>query len=959
MKRFFVFCIIIIVSVSIGYMSYFFLQDNEAIVMEETFFQLNAGESRQLELERIKPKSSTEITYTVDDPNIVELNQETKQITALTGGVATITISCTNENINDIIVEVNVGNGTEQYPYYIRSQADLRLIGVTDAGNEFGSDDCYRLVNDITLSDAWVPIANFSGVFYGDFHTIYNLNITGTKNNAGLFASVDQSGIVQYLNFENVNIEGQFDNVGVVAGVNYGDIRTCYAKGKVINTNATLTSTTGGLIGLNAAYGEAYAEAHLSKSTAYMTVKGSGKVGGLIGANQGGYLYNSYIMSGSTVEGTLAESRVGGLVGSNESIYSKASVIKDCYSLASLTVVGADTAGHVLGYNQFDSEVEESSRILNLIVGSYYLIIEESTLSGVGGYIDVDPSATANDLFAKGIMGIKGKTLGELKDKNTFASHINRRKGTELLVWDFNDAWMIPENSTPVINVDGANVGIALSTINIGGNTLNSSGQLTSETFNLAGKFTIVDDIDMGGAVITPIGSIDDGFRGVLVGEWIEEKQRYPKIFNYVLASGENVGLFACIESKGEITNLSFEQVSTLDNENNAITVNTFGALAGINNGSLTNVTYQGDNTVKVKGTGNASEVYVGGLVGINNGSLNDCHGVVGVLNMTSMNGVSSYLGGLVGKNSKSISLSDVSGGDIILDAGYNGGVGGIAGINVNRANMTGGTDVATISSCFNAGAFVKAGQNYAVSASSIHQFDAHFAGGIVGTLKSGSVTRSFASNMVEGFVVGGVAGLCTDYIAECSFEGEVLGHRAGGLVGYQLGSSTIENNNVTGVIKSTDVSFNVGDNYSATSFKAGLVAITERRNDVRPKVRHNFINCTFGATTGSNYGVTASPRSLTNKTGIVTANIVNKGRTGGLSSNDGAVTGLIKDWFTDEQTYEISDNEAQGNASGGYKTFIDLKFSESIWEFGLSGYPTLKNVVKNPAVDGSGDLEL
>ncbi|MBR1984694.1 MAG: hypothetical protein IKA31_03050, partial [Clostridia bacterium] len=95
--------------------------------------------------------------------------------------------------------------------------------------------------------------------------------------------------------------------------------------------------------------------------------------------------------------------------------------------------------------------------------------------------------------------------------------------------------------------------GIALSTINIGGNTLNSSGQLTSETFNLAGKFTIVDDIDMGGVVITPIGSIDDGCRGVLVGEWIEEKQRYPKIFNYVLASGENVGgnviLYAQYES--------------------------------------------------------------------------------------------------------------------------------------------------------------------------------------------------------------------------------------------------------------------------------------------------------------------------------------------------------------------------------------------------------------------------
>ena len=55
----------------------------------------------------------------------------------------------------------------------------------------------------------------------------------------------------------------------------------------------------------------------------------------------------------------------------------------------------------------------------------------------------------------------------------------------------------------------------------------------------------------------------------------------------------------------------------------------------------------------------------------------------------------------------------------------------------------------------------------------------------------------------------------------------------------------------------------------------------------------------------------------------------------------------MLKNWFTDEQTYTIGDEEAKGNSSGGYKKFVDLKFSESVWEFGLSGYPTLKNVAK------------
>ena len=70
---------------------------------------------------------------------------------------------------------------------------------------KYGLNKCYKLVNNINLADGysetgyWIPIATgdgngFTGNFDGNGYTVYNLNVTGTREYAGLFGCVNLSG---------------------------------------------------------------------------------------------------------------------------------------------------------------------------------------------------------------------------------------------------------------------------------------------------------------------------------------------------------------------------------------------------------------------------------------------------------------------------------------------------------------------------------------------------------------------------------------------------------------------------------------------------------------------------------------------------------------------------------------------------------------------------------------------
>ena len=95
------------------------------------------------------------------------------------------------------ISKLNVWSGTEDDPYQISTGAELAyLASIANAGKSKNGVK-YILVSDIDLANReWTPIgvSRFDSFFDGNGYTVYNLNVTGTREYAGLFGCVNLSG---------------------------------------------------------------------------------------------------------------------------------------------------------------------------------------------------------------------------------------------------------------------------------------------------------------------------------------------------------------------------------------------------------------------------------------------------------------------------------------------------------------------------------------------------------------------------------------------------------------------------------------------------------------------------------------------------------------------------------------------------------------------------------------------
>ncbi len=181
------------------------------------------------------------------------------------------------------------GKGEAQDPFIISDYNDLMEFR-NNTALRIGH---YRLESDIDLSGNVytnsIVTENFYGHFNGNGKTIDNLVIEGVSN-LGLFSSL--FGSVKMLALENVSIISSGNNVGGLAGNNYGDISSCYCTG---------------------------------------SVSGEGdQIGCLVGSNISGTISNSYSV-GTVIGGDYA----GGFCGNNNSI------ISNCYAIGEVQGVGA------------------------------------------------------------------------------------------------------------------------------------------------------------------------------------------------------------------------------------------------------------------------------------------------------------------------------------------------------------------------------------------------------------------------------------------------------------------------------------------------------------------------------------------------------------------------------------------------------------------------------------------
>ena len=206
----------------------------------------------------------------------------------------------------------------------------------------------YELTADIDLVGIdWQPIGSlsepFSGVFKGNGHTISNLTIKmGNTIGVGLFEVIGAGGRVENVGLVNVNIAAQ-NNVGGIAGYNYGTIINSYADGKLVVAN----SYAGGLVGRNngGTIVNSYAHVDVHANNIY--------AGGLVGWNEANsFIVNSYAIGTVRANNGLA----GGLTGSN----TNSAKIHDSYASGDVRV---QTNGNLAGGLTASG---------GLIVNSYY-----------------------------------------------------------------------------------------------------------------------------------------------------------------------------------------------------------------------------------------------------------------------------------------------------------------------------------------------------------------------------------------------------------------------------------------------------------------------------------------------------------------------------------------------------------------------------------------------------------
>ncbi|MCM1026668.1 MAG: hypothetical protein NC432_09535 [Roseburia sp.] len=161
---------------------------------------------------------------------------------------------------------------------HIATEEDLVRLAADCELDSWSVDKYVLLDGDIVLKehrDLMIP--GFGGIFDGCGYQISNLETEASGSAIGLFRYIREGAVVRNLRVSGrVHPQGSQTDVGLLAGVNYGEIRSCSATGSV-----TGEETVGGLVGVNRASGE------IRGCSAAVLVAGDHCVGGICGANYG------------------------------------------------------------------------------------------------------------------------------------------------------------------------------------------------------------------------------------------------------------------------------------------------------------------------------------------------------------------------------------------------------------------------------------------------------------------------------------------------------------------------------------------------------------------------------------------------------------------------------------------------------------------------------------------------
>ncbi len=194
--------------------------------------------------------------------------------------------------------------------YLIENERDLHLASAFVNNEEDYNYGSYVVTADITLhspeaENNFIPFGTsdkpFEGAFYGDYHIIKNVNISGSDN-VGFFGCAVNS-LIETIVLESADISG-INNVGAVVGC----AEDCYiSECSVISSIVSGNQCVGGIVG--------YSNCDLYYCNNLADVSGQVAYGGILGSNDNGTVCCCYNTGNVTGSGSATEG--AGIVGRN------------------------------------------------------------------------------------------------------------------------------------------------------------------------------------------------------------------------------------------------------------------------------------------------------------------------------------------------------------------------------------------------------------------------------------------------------------------------------------------------------------------------------------------------------------------------------------------------------------------------------------------------------------------
>lgn len=612
-------------------------------------------------------------------------------------------------------LKVLTNQGGSSGDFYVNSTVNLPVSGsLTINGQGYTLIDSfaslsnlsgrYALVGNIA-ANVTAPLGNLTGTLEGLGHTV-GIDIDSSAQYVGLFGQILGGGTVRNLGLSG-SVRG--DVAGMLAGANAGSIVNVRASGSAVGRYGT---ELGGLVGQNTG--------SIRRGSAEVNVTGSvdtGRVGGLVGLNNGGSISDSHATG--TVTGNRSDGNTGGLVGVNGT--SSGGSITRSYATGAVTNLGVGAAvGGLVGISNGGSisHAYATGAVTGNSSGS-------AVQAKAGGLVGALHGGSLNEVWASGAVSAQhaGGLVGwSISGPTVNAAHWDTQttgRSNEIGYGSFyvatNVSGLSTAQSFDLSNYTGFT---AAEWITVGGQTrpflasefsyaIGNAHQLQLMASNLTGSYTLVRDIDAsetgafatnpssmwGQAGFVPVGSDPDynnlnpaqRFRGTLDGQYHVIHDLHIDVNTGV--NNGMAGLFGSIGSGGVVRRVGLLNPVVKLTGTTGWGYYQAGAIAGENRGRIEESFVLGAD-VQVSSAAADTHAFAGGLVGWNEtGSTVTQSYATGTVQATAQQNAEA--GGLVGRNNSVATLSQSWAAVTAAATAGTAAAGGLVGQNWNDATIS------------------------------------------------------------------------------------------------------------------------------------------------------------------------------------------------------------------------------------------------------------------------------